>query len=377
MQRKPPAKRLFSRMAGSPLAPVAETPTAESAQATVVTVNPLKGTAINENDLRNRFGVEERKTGPKLPESYRKFFDLEPEDLIGFFDTQIGSYTDLVQVEFIISSSMIQHRLRRLQKTINYVNEIIKGLSVGAMKTRRGKENVLDKPTREKYKREEQARLARCYAKRAKYYAAEKQEKYVEKVWRIVEKPIYFRDMIDDRMVFTNVVETKWVEHADMWLDGEFRNDVTDVIETLNHGQFDLDGYKKVMKLGFAALAELGETHEEMQKAWKNLQHWENAVIAAAIRYRVIQPRHDLAVLVGLDKVIANLNDQVAMEDFEQRDMNPEDVLALKTGGKCFFGRMRIQSEGFRYRANGTPVPRPLSNFDKPTRMTGPKAFVG
>jgi hypothetical protein len=298
---------------------------------------------------------------------------LGPEDLIGFFDAQIGSYTDLIQVDFIIPPSMIQHRLRRLQKVINRANELINSWDVGVMKIRRGKDNVLDKPSREKYKREERARLTRCYAKRAKYYTAAKQEKYVEKVWRIVEKPICFRDMIDDCMVFTNVVETKWVEHADIWLDGEFRNDVTGAIEILSHGQFDLDGYKSVMKLGFAALAELGETHEEMQKAWKNLVRWEDCVIAAAIRYRVIQPRYDLAVFLGLEKVVTNLNNQVAMEDFEQRDVHPEDVLALKTGGKCFFGQVRIQSEGFWYRANGMPVPRPLSGFDKPTRMTDRK----
>jgi hypothetical protein len=366
MQTRQPVKRLYTGLVGL------------SAEPTLTPVqNPtLTSAVINEDELRDRFGVEERSTKPKLPDSYRKFFGLEPDDLIKFFDVQIGSYPDLAQVDFVVPPSMIQHRLRRLQKTINYANEIIKGLSVGVMKVRRGKENVLDKPTREKYKREEQVRLARCYATRAKYYAAAKQEKYVEKVWRIVEKPICFRDVIDDCMVFTDVVETKWVEHADgLWLDGEFRNDVTDAIEILSHGQFDLDGYKRVMKLGFAALAELGETHAEMQKAWKNLLHWENAVIAAAVAYHVIDLPFEKCEFLGLTEYVKDLNDQVEMEDFEQRDFNPGELEVLEgradgADDTFYAGRMRIQSAGFRYHANGKPTPRTLSSFDKPTKMT-------
>jgi len=329
---------------------------------------------INEDELRDRFGVEERGTRPKLPDSYRKFFELEPDDLIKLFDVQIGSYPDLAQVDFVVPPSMIQHRLRRLQKTINYVNEIIKGLSVGAMKVRRGKENVLDKPTREKYKREEQARLARCYAKRAKYYADAKQEKYIEKIWRVVAKPIYFRDVVDECMLFENV-EKRWFEHEDVWLDGKLHRDFTDVLELVNHGQFDLEGYKKVMTLGSTALEELGETHEEAKEVWKNLLRWENAVIAAAIAYHVIDLPLEKCDFLGFTEYVKDLNDQVEMEDFEQRDFNPGELEVLEgmadgADDTFYAGRMRIQSAGFRYHANGKPTPRTLSSFDKPTKMT-------
>jgi hypothetical protein len=353
------AVRLFTGLVGLP---------PEPEPAPVNPTQKLPGVAASEEDVRREFGVEEKKRRPKLPESYREFFGLEPEDLIGFFDTQIGVRTDLVQVDFVVPPSMIQHRLRRLQKIINRANELIKSWDVGVMKIRRAKDDILDEPTRERYKREERARLARCYAKRAKYYAAAK-GKLVEKPRRI-QTPLYLRDVVDDSMVFTNV-ERKWVEHEDMWLDGKFCTDVIDSVEILScGGQFDLTGYKRVMSLGSAALDELGETDGEMRQAWENLVRWENAVIAAAVRYRVIQPRYDLAVLLGLDKVIADLNDQVAMEDFEQRDMDPEDVLALKTGGRCYGGQVRIQSEGFWYRANGAPVPRAITSFDKPVRDT-------
>jgi len=322
-------------------------------QPNAVATQKLRGVAVSEEDLRLKFGVEERTRKATLPDSYRKLFGLEPEHLIGFFDVQIGTSDILTQVNFVVTPSMIEHRLRRLQKIINRAKELIESWDVGVMKIRRGRDNVLDKPTRERFKRKERMRLNRCYVKREKYRAAKGM--CVEKVWR--ETPIRLRDVVDDCMIFTPVLKTEWIESTG------------NVIETVQHGEFDVLRYKRMMSLGFDALSELGETHEERRESWANLQRWENAVIAAAVRYGVIEPRYDLARFLGLDKVLTDLSSQVEMEDFEQRDMDPEDQLAIKTGGRCYGGRVRIQSEGYRYRVNGSPVARALSSFDKPTSM--------
>jgi len=60
-----------------------------------------------------------------------------------------------------------------------------------------------DQATREKYKREENARIARCNVKLFHYRAALRSDKELrEKVWRETIKPIYFRDLVDDVMAF-------------------------------------------------------------------------------------------------------------------------------------------------------------------------------
>ena len=345
-QARKPVRRTFTGLVGMPSESKDSKPATTTAAVAVAT--------ISEDEVRRAFGVDSPASKrPEIPKSFRVFFQLEPEDLMAFFSAQIGTYTVFEQVEVVVSKDVLQRRLDHMQCVINERKKIVDGLAVHVMKIPRGKDNVLDKDTREKYKREETARLTKLYAKRARYRAAVASSlDYREKVWRTVARPLYFRDAVDDEMIFDKALAT-------MFVNGEWTPVIT-------RGSFDLESYRAVMRLDSFALDVLDGSEE----AWDNLRVWENCVIAAAVAYRIIRPRRDLGEFLGLTKVVADLNDQVKLEDAEQRDMNPEDVLALKTGGRCYGGQVRIQSEGFRYRADGKPRARALSSFDKPTRMT-------
>jgi len=73
-----------------------------------------------------------------------------------------------------------------------------------------------------------------------------------------------------------------------------------ETVEYFRRGILDLDGYRKIMTLGVDALSELGESHSQMEKMWKIVKRWENAIILQAVRHSVIGVCRDLADLLGL-----------------------------------------------------------------------------
>jgi hypothetical protein len=348
-QRKRPAIRVGPRLAGLPSEPQ------ESVQ------NPtIKGTTISEDGLRRQFGVVKQDAKPKIPESYRQLLNLDPQDIINFFDVKVGEYAEFAQMDFIVPPSMLEHRIRRLQKVIACSKQIVEGLASRIIKIRRGKDDPLlnNKATREKYKREENARIARCNEKLFRYRTALHSGKdYNEKIWRTVSKPLYFHDMVDDHIVFETITDIRW-ENTDTIFTGGYAHTRVELIEYFRKGFVCLEAYRAVMSLGEAALAELGDTEAKQKETWQNIKHWENAVIRAAVYHKLITPRRDLADLLGLSAVLDE--DDVYIEHD-----STEDALATKTGGACYGGR--IKGEGFRY-TSGKPVARALSSFDKPLR---------
>src|SRR5690348_4698460 len=65
----PPRKpvRLFTGLVGHPPEPISINPTMK-----------IGGVAVSEDELRAKFGVEETKPLPKLPDSYRQTLNLDP-----------------------------------------------------------------------------------------------------------------------------------------------------------------------------------------------------------------------------------------------------------------------------------------------------------
>jgi hypothetical protein len=322
---------------------------------------PVVGAAIDEDKLRQQLGVTKPEKRVALPSAYRTLLNLDPSDIIEFFDTVVD-YTDVFeQVDFIVPPQMLEHRIRRLQALIATSKSYIEGMASRIIKIRRGKDDPLldDKAAREKYKREENARIARSNVKLSHYRAALRSQKQLhKKVWRVVTKPVYFRDLVDDHMTFCTVTDTGWFETDKLFTGGLQTHTRVELFEYLRYGSVDLESYRAVMSLGESALAELGETEVQQRETWDNIRQWENLVIVAAVRHRVIIPRRELAELMGLGGVLDE-------NDLAYIGSDVENKLAVKTGGACYGGRIR--SEGYRYR-NGSIRQRGLSSFDKPLK---------
>lgn len=305
--------------------------------------NPtLKSPAISEDNLRRRFGLVERETKPRIPNSYRSVLNLSPQDIIDFFDVKIAEHLEFSQADFVVPASMLEHRIGRLEKLIKCSKQIIEGMASRIIKIRRGKDDPLldDKAAREKYKRDENARIARLNAKLFRYRTALRSGNYHEKIWQWVTKNVYFRDVVDDEKEFRTILDTFVTSGA--------------IVNRIRFEVVDLKAYQAVMTLGEAALNELGETETEQKERWEYMTQWENAIIQAAVYHKIIIPRRDLAGLLGLDAVLDEA------DYIEVEADRTEDAIAIKTGGACYGGRIRSEG-GFRS----------LSSFDKPLRSLG------
>lgn len=304
--------------------------------------NPmLKSPVISENSLRHLFGLaKQEEPKHKIPDSYRSLLNLGPQDIIDFFDVKIGEYVEFSQVDFVVPVSMLEHRIHRLEKLIKCSKQIIEGMASRIIKIRRGKNDPLlnDKAAREKYKRGENARIARLNAKLFRYRAALRSGNYHETSFQWNTKNVYFRDVVDDEKDFKTVLDTLVTSGA--------------IIDQIRHEVVDLEAYRAVMSLGQPALDELGETESEQKERWQYMTQWENAVISAAVFHKIIIPRRDLAELLGLGAILDEA-------EYIEADTT-QDSLAIKTKGACYGGRIR--SEGFG---------RALSGFDKPLRSLG------
>jgi hypothetical protein len=358
---KPLAKRLFTGRTGFP---------SESDDTPAVALSPPshprtgQQQRMSESRVRAKFGVSAPVAPPTPPVfAMRQTLMLDAEDLIVLFDespaTKIGEREVFAEMDFIVPPEMLQHRIERLKKVIAASRALWEGLSKHIMKLRRAKDDILDKPTQEKYKREEAARMARSNAKLARYRAALRNPNYHEKIWRFQMQPVYFRDLVDDVMTFEELGPCYYANDkfktpsngGDYW--------TTNLVRDVKARIFDVSRYEVMMRLDQNTLSLAGATEEEQQRTWLNVQRWENAVIKAAVFHGVLHPRADLLEMLSLMPFVqAALS---ATENVEADDT--ENALALKTGGACFGGR--IKSAVYRFREDGSYRRRPLESFDK------------
>jgi len=299
----------------------------------------------------------------KFP-SMRQTLGLEAEDLIALFDetpaTKVGEKPVFQQMDFLIPTKMLQHRVERLKRLIAASKEVIEGLSVRVMKIRRDEDNILDKATREKHKRKENARIARSNAKLFRYRAAIRGGNYTERIWRYQMRAVYFRDLVDDAMTFQDYGAAYYVDGEEKRVDGLVTHTTTVMVRDVTESRlFDVSRYEVVMRLDDTALRLLGESEDQQKRSWAYWQRWENAVIKAAVYHQVLRPRRDLLEMLALMPYVeAALH--VSDQEVEADEM--ENALALKTGGACYGGS--IKSGGVRYRRGGYRQ-RSLESFDK------------
>ncbi len=359
-QRKLQQQRAYTaRLAGFPSEPVSPPqPRAAKQQ-------------MSESQVRAKFGLAAPVTPPPSTAfaGMRQTLMLDAEDLIILFDespaTKVGEREVFAEMDFIVPPEMLQHRIERLKKVIAASKEIVEGLSVRVMKVRREEDNILDKETREKYKREENARMARSNAKLFRYRMAFRNPNYHEKIWRYQTQPVYFRDLVDDFMIFEELGPCYYADDkykkftktgGGYW--------TTNLVRDVKARIFDVNRYEVMMRLDQSTLGLVGATEEEQQRTWLNVQRWENAVIKAAVFHGVLRPRADLMEMLSLMPFVqAALS---ATETVEADDT--ENTLALKTGGACFGGSIR--TAGYRYRTSESSGGssyrrRSLESFDK------------
>ena len=325
----------------------------------IVSTPVIKGEALSEKQLRKSLGLKVEEKQTKLPSSYRSLLNLDPDDLVNFFNAQVGERREFTEVDFVVPRPMLEHRIARLKRVIACSKEIIEGMSARVIKIRRGKDDPLldDKAAREKYKREENSRIARSNVKLFLYRKTLNTGKDLhQKIWGEVKKPTYFRDLVGDYMLFSVVTDVRWEQTDKLFTGGLQTHMRVQLLEYVRRGEMNLESYRAVMLLGESALIELGETEAEQKEVWNNIRQWENAVIRAAVFHGIITPRRDLAELLGLGSILDE-DDEPILAD------TTEDALAIKTGGACYGGRIR--GEGRRFR-NGRFAARELSSFDKP-----------
>ena len=349
MQR-PKVQRAFTGMVGLPPEP-AETPVVSSLPELV---------PLTDAELSEIAAASKENKSPVLFQSMRSTLMLEPEDLIALFEetptTRVGEKLVFQQADFLLPAEMLQHRIERLKKIIAASKAIIDGLSVRVMKIRRAEDDVLDKPTREKFKREETGRMARSNAKLSRYRAALRAGNYREKVWCYQTQPVYFRDVVDDCMTFTDKGEAYYIKGKPKTFEGTMYDTHDLVCDVTESGIYDVSRYEVVMRLDADALRLL-----EKKGAWTYWQRWENAVIKAAVFHGVLRPRKDLLNLLGLMPFVQAA---LAATESEVEADETENALALKTGGACYNGV--IHGAGYRYNLKtGASRRRALEDFDK------------
>jgi hypothetical protein len=306
---------------------------------------------------------------PKAPLVWNKFpsmrqtLILNAEDLIDLFEatpeTKVGEREVFAETDFPVPAQLLQHRIERLKKLVAASKSIIDGLLVRVMKVRRDDDNILDKATREKFKREENARTDRCNEKLFRYRAALRSGNYREQIWRHQIQSVYFRDLVDDAMTFQDFSEAYYVDGEEKRFGGLVTHRTTDMVRDVTESRiFDVSCYEIVMQLDDAALRMLGESEDDQKRSWAYWQRWENAVIKAAVQYGVLRPRSDLLELLALTPYAQAA---IAASDVVETDER-ENALALKTGGACYGGG--IKGGGYRFR-DGNFRRRSLESFDK------------
>lgn len=222
--------------------------------------HPRAGRQQTESEMRAKFGLAVPVTPPPSAAfaAMRQTLMLSPEDLIALFDetpaTKVGEREVFAEMDFLVPVEMLRHRIERLKTLIAASKAIIEGLLKRIMKLRRAKDDILDKATQEKYKREETARVVRSNAKLFKYRAALRNANYREKIWRYQMQPVYFRDLVDDVMTFEEFGPAYYANDkfktpsngGDYW--------TTNLVRRVKTRLFDVSRYEVMMQLDQSTL---------------------------------------------------------------------------------------------------------------------------
>jgi hypothetical protein len=255
-----------------------------------------------------------------------------------FTDQRVMKSTDLVTNRIAQIESerpALEARMDELKTLIKESENIIDGLSVRAMKIRRGKDEVLDKSTREKFKREESKKIDQ---------------------YKVELKAV--REQLDPERV------TKLKERLDKWGDNPLDYEVKSVetqVPVLFRTKFvpplDFEGpLPDGYDYGVDAYVQMVYHYDGTTDGLSVFKPWlkfENEIVLQGIRWGLIRPSAKLlkahpSLEVGPS---AKFQDVGTQDDIEADET--ENVLIAKTGGAAIGGGV--------YGGKGT---RGLDSFD-------------
>jgi hypothetical protein len=322
-----------------------------------------------EEQLRSLFGLTATTVSTSGP-TERKKFAYYPEilgitrgQLIGLLNLTIGIEPQAIKKKVLKSKSAITSKIAELERASARISELkqliakseklIESWSVHNMKlqVKRGErqpEDILDKPTREKFKREKKKNIEK--------YEQEKSD--LQKLLRetdieqLKQRAASWGSSPDD-FELVSTTENASIKFRDKFVyrDATSTHDIDNNIAVL-------DSY-----IAFLNQYDLLKDVSRRLRQFPELDVWryfENEIVLRAIGYGLYRPtKQTFAEYPQLTKYLNG----APVDDSEQDD--PENKLILKTGGAQIGGS--IYSAGHR---NGHQ--RPLESFDKHRPSGGP-----
>jgi len=326
--------------------------------------------SVSEEELRRQFGLPEFTVASKSTKThefiyYPALLELSRPRLIELLDTPVEMTTeteiDLTQpkqkilkspaqiktqfVELKSKRAQAETRIAALNTSIKESRDIIEGLSVRVMKQRRNPEDILDKPTREQFKREENQKI----------------EEY-EKEKRDLQKQL--RDSDSDVSALQTRLD-KWGENPDDFTEQPVTREKEVPLFLFSDKFIPPDDFKGMLPSGYeygipayrqwVYLYDVDNQTNTNSRIWQSWKQFENEIVLQAVGWGLIIPSKKLlAAHPSLGRYLSGV--PVDVEEPVQDD--PENALILKTGGAEIGGS--IHSGGHR---NGHQ--RALESFDK------------
>jgi hypothetical protein len=332
--------------------------------------------AVSEATLRRQFGLPEFTSASKSTKThefiyYPALLGLSRTKLIELIDAPVEMTTeteiDSAQpkqkilkpqapikaqlAELKSKRSRAETRITELTKSIRESRSIIEGLSVRVMKLRRNPEDIIDKPTREKFKREENQKL----------------EEY-EKEKRDLQKQL--RDSESDVSLLQNRLDN-WGTNPDDFIEKAVTREKQVPLFLFSDKFIPPDDFKGMLPSGYGYGVpayrqwvyqyDVDNQTNVKSRIWQGWKQFENEIVLQAIGWGLIRPSKPL--LKAHPSLGQYLNGIPVDDESEQDD--PENALILKTGGAQVGGS--IYSGGHRNMRQ-----RPLESFDKRKPPRGP-----
>jgi len=395
-QRKQPAKRLFTGMAGFPHEPGAPEPAREAerqpeppkpqpgkqpltlvqrVKRDQITGRPLdddadyKG-ARAEAQAHAFLGVPQQPTttptrrGPKPIASFRELLNMTRFEVAELFDWIVG-YKDVPSDEMVLMDrSVVEQQAATLKTEIDELRTLLATRSGQWQKLHRP-DDKLEKNDRERLKREETKLLHakevewRTLRSRLIHWDTDPRNRVpsTKRVAVTFEEayPIVHRTM-DYNVEWENEFLRRPLTGADYWTE------VLVEYRTQRGDDYEIDGYRKVLQLDGESLAYLSEG-----MTWDGWREWENKALLEAIQAGLKRPPEDLvAIYPGLG-VYQGQDDDIEAD-------TTEDALALRTGGACYGGGIVSAGNHVGKRRN---YARKLQDFTKPLEHRRTKGYDG
>jgi hypothetical protein len=289
-------------------------------------------------------------TKHKTMDYFPEMLSITRGELIGLLDEEIGVEPRTVRKKMLKSRADIDRKIAMLSLIPNQVTkrkclirkseELIESWSVRVMKLRRQQEDILDKSTREKFKRKENRRIDRSEKKITELHRA------LSELNALQNRAAAWSSNPDDYVSMSAIDGNSPVLFRDRFKTNDDDHDIESYIAFLNQYSMLTDSSRR-----FQRFAEVDD--------WR---YFENELVLQGIGWRLIRPSK--LFFVKYPQLAKYLHDAPVADDGEDEPDETENVLIIKTKGAQIGGE--ITSAG--HRGGGQ---RPLESFDKTKRYGG------